>query len=237
MKVLIIVPAFNEGKNILNTVNEIKKINIENIFLDYVVINDGSTDSTKQVCEKNNINYIDLPINLGIGGAVQTGYKYAKNKNYDVAIQFDGDAQHDSTYLELLLEQINNGYDMAIGSRFIGNISKFKSTKSRRIGIKFLSFLIKIATGAKISDPTSGFRAVNKKIIEIFSCCYPVDYAETETNAMLAKLKYKIVEVPVNMRERKHGVSSISPIKSLYFAIKVPLSIIFTSIIYGGMKK
>lgn len=236
MKALIIIPAYNEEGNILNTVNEIDKIKIKDINLDYIVINDGSEDLTKQVCIDNCINFIDLPFNLGIGGAVQTGYKYAENNNYDIAIQFDGDTQHDANYVELLIEELKKGNDLVIGSRFINDISKFKSTKSRRLAIKFLSILIKLLTGENITDPTSGFRAANRDIIKLFSENYPHDYPESETNTMVAKLKYNISEIPVKMNERTHGKSSINSLKYIYFGIKVPLSIIFTSLIYGGKR-
>ncbi len=236
MKTLIIIPAYNEEYNILNTVNEIKKIKIKGINLDYIVINDGSKDLTKQVCIENNLNFIDLPFNLGIGCAVQTGYKYALNNDYDIAIQFDGDTQHDSNYIGLLIDELNKGNDLVIGSRFINDESSFKSTNSRRVAIKFLSILIKIVTGKTITDPTSGFRCANKKIIKLFSENYPHDYPESETNTMLAKLKYNISEIPVNMNERKHGISSINSFKYLYFGIKVPLAIIITSIIHGGKR-
>lgn len=236
MKVLVIIPAYNESGNILSTVESINKTKIKNIVLDYIVINDNSLDSTKDICIKNNINYIDLPINLGIGGAVQTGYKYAYNNDYDIAIQYDGDHQHDEKYIENLIEELNKGNDIVIGSRFISDLSEFKSTRSRRFAIRFLSYIIKLVSGKKIYDHTSGFRAVNRDIIKLFKEEYPIDYPESETNAMLAVRGYKISEIPVEMNERKHGKSSIHSIKYLYFAIKVPLAIIVTSIIYGGKK-
>ena len=178
MKTLVIVPAYNEENNIVNTINNLKK-SIKNI--DYVVINDGSTDNTKNVCIKNNINFIDLSINIGIGGAVQTGYKYAKKHNYDIAIQFDGDNQHNPKYINDLIKEIEDGNDLAIGSRYIKNIDTFKSTYVRRIGINFLSFLIKIVTGKKIYDVTSGFRACNKRLISFFADNYSIDYPEPDS--------------------------------------------------------
>ena len=166
MKVLMIIPAYNEELNIENTVKKIIKYNKESTNkIDYVIINDGSTDGTKQICEKNNYNVINLIHNLGIGGAVQTGYKYALENNYDVAIQFDGDGQHDENYIDSLVKEIDNGANFVIGSRFIADLSEFKSSSTRRMGIKILSMLIKICTGKKIYDPTSGFRAADKKVI------------------------------------------------------------------------
>ena len=168
MRVLIIIPAYNEEKNIKKTVNSIKKYDNN---LDYIVINDGSTDNTKQVLEENDINYIDLPFNLGIGAAVQTGYKYAYKNNYDVAIQFDGDGQHDITYVNKLIDCIKNGANMVVGSRYIDNISTFKSTAARQFGIKIISKFIKLLSGTTIKDVTSGFRAVDKTILNLF-CNY-----------------------------------------------------------------
>lgn len=232
MKVLMIIPAYNEAKNILKTIKSIKGTKIKGINLDYIVINDGSTDNTKNVCEDNKINYINLSTNLGIGGAVQTGYKYAYNNNYDIAIQFDGDGQHDSSYIENLIKEIDKGNDIVIGSRFIEDLSVFKSTYIRRMGIKFLSFLIKLCTAKKIYDPTSGFRACNKKIIKEFSIDYPCDYPEPDTIVTLIKKGYKISEIPVKMNERSEGKSSLNSniFKPIYYMIKVSLAIIMSSL-------
>ncbi len=230
MKVLVIIPAYNEEKNILKTVNSLKKVTLKKHTLDYIVINDGSTDNTKTVCVQNKINMIDLPFNLGIGGAVQTGYKYAYYHNYDVAVQFDGDGQHDALYIENLLEKIEEGNNIVIGSRFISELSAFKSTKMRRIGINFLSWLIKAVTGYKIYDPTSGFRATDKKIIELFANDYPSDYPEPDSIVTVIKKEYKVSEIPVKMNERENGTSSINFIKSIYYMIKVSLAIIIAAL-------
>ena len=211
--VLIIIPAYNEEKSILNVVSNIKKVKTNNYLIDYIIINDGSSDNTKKVCLDNKLNFIDLPSNLGIGGAVQTGYKYAYYKNYDIAIQIDGDNQHNPSYITNLCDEINNGYDLVIGSRFVENLSKFKSSFLRRVGINFLSNLIKICTGVKIYDVTSGFRACNKDIIEYFANNYPVDYPEPDSLVQVLKMKYKVREIPVVMHERKTGKSSINGFK------------------------
>lgn len=235
MKVLIIIPAYNESKNIENTVNKI--INLKEINgykIDYVVINDGSTDNTLEVCNKKKFNVINLINNLGIGGAVQTGYKYAYYNDYDIAIQFDGDGQHDEKYIFNLLKEIKNGNDLVIGSRFVKNLSKFKSTYSRQIGIKILSWFIKVFAGKKIYDPTSGFRAVNRDIIEYFAFNYPIEYPEPYTNAELIKLGYKVSEIPVEMHERKFGTSSISLSKSFYYMISVCMSIVMVGFMRRG---
>ena len=229
-KVLMIIPAYNEEGNILNTVNSIKKLKKDKDYkIDYVVINDGSIDNTLKTCIDNNINYISLVRNLGIGGAVQTGYKYAYYKGYDIAIQFDGDGQHDANYINNLIKEIDKGYNFVIGSRFVSELSDFKSTGGRRLGIKILSALIKICTGKKIYDVTSGFRAADKKIIREFANSYPLEYPEPETLAVLSKKGYKIKEIPVKMLERKHGKSSINLTKSLYYMFSVSISIIIAA--------
>lgn len=231
MKVLVIIPAYNEELNIEATVNKIidysKKSKNQ---LDYVIINDGSRDGTLEVCRKNNYKVISLIQNLGIGGAVQTGYKFAKNNDYDIAIQFDGDGHHDEKYIDKLVEEIEKGNDFVIGSRFIADIDTFKSTKLRRLGSKILSFFIKLCTGKKIYDPTSGFRAANKNVISLFSHNYPIEYPEPETIVKLLKNNFLISEIPVEMHERKFGVSSIKPLKSIYYMFSVTLAIIISSI-------
>lgn len=238
MKVLVIVPAYNEELNIVNTVNKIIKYSKKsNNEIDYIVINDGSSDNTKEICRKNKYNTINLIQNLGIGGAVQTGYKYALNNNYDVAIQFDGDGQHDENYIDDLVDEIKEGYDFVIGSRFISDLSKFKSSSTRRVGIKIISFLIKLCTGKKIYDPTSGFRAANKDVIKIFANHYPVEYPEPESTTELIKRGYKVTEIPVEMHEREFGTSSIKPLKSIYYMFSVSLSIIISSITKKDVKR
>lgn len=227
MKTLIIIPAYNEEKNIKSAVQEI--INLSNPQIDYIVVNDGSCDNTLEVLINNNFNYINLPTNLGIGGAVQTGYKYALYNNYDIAIQFDGDGQHNAEYIEQLIKEIENGHDLVIGSRFINNSYGFKSTKARRIGIKLLSGLINFFTKKIITDPTSGYRACNKNIIKLFSSDYPYDYPEPDTIVKVIKRNFSVKEIPVIMNERKEGKSSINIVRSIYYMFKVSLSIIISS--------
>lgn len=222
-KILIIIPAYNEEKNILNVCNSIKK---EKNY-DYLVINDGSTDNTQEILEKNNIEHITLINNLGIGGAVQTGYKYAYNNNYDIAIQFDGDGQHNAKYIEKIINPIiYDDVDMVIGSRFIKKIDTFKSTKTRRLGINIISFFIKLVTNKKIYDTTSGMRAINSKIIKEFANHYPVEYPEPVSTTEILKKGYKVKEISVEMQERKNGVSSIRTWKNVYYMLNVVLSII-----------
>lgn len=226
MKVIVIIPCYNEEDNILKTVKNLQEAN-KNV--DYIVINDGSIDNTREICIENNINMIDLPINLGIGGAVQTGYKYAFYNDYDVAIQLDGDNQHNPKYIENLIDEINKGNDMVIGSRYVTILSTFKSTAIRQMGIKFLSFLIKMVTGRKIYDVTSGYRACNKKLIKLFANNYPTDYPEPDSTTKVLKLGYKVSEIPVEMNERENGKSSIGFIDSIYYMIKVSLCILMQS--------
>ena len=226
MKVLVIIPAYNEEAIILKTVKNLKETNKD---IDYVIINDGSTDNTKEVCLKNNLNMIDLPINLGIGGAVQTGYKYAFYNNYDIAIQFDGDNQHNPKYISNLVTEINKGNNLVIGSRYVKELSEFKSSRVRQMGIKFLSSLIKIVTGKKIYDVTSGYRACDKELIKLFANNYPTDYPEPDSTTKVLKLGYKVSEIPVEMNEREKGKSSIGFIDSIYYMIKVSLCILMQS--------
>lgn len=237
MKVLVIIPAYNEELNIQNTVNKIVKYNKKSSNnIDYIIINDGSKDNTKEICIKNNYNVINLIHNLGIGGAVQTGYKYALYYGYDIAIQFDGDGQHDENYIDSLVNEIEKGNNFVIGSRFVSELSKFKSTGTRRMGIKILSFLIRLCAGKKIYDPTSGFRAADREVIKLFAERYPTEYPEPESTVELISKKFKVKEVPVEMHEREFGTSSIKPLKSIYYMFSVSISIIVASI-SGEMKK
>ena len=227
MKVLIIIPAYNEEKSIKKTVDNLQK---ENSEVDYIIINDCSTDKTKEICYENEFNVINLPVNLGIGGAVQTGYKYAYENGYDVAIQMDADGQHDPKYINAMVKEVENGNDLVIGSRFLKK-EGFQSTWVRRIGIKLYSKLIKIFTKKEIKDTTSGYRAAGKKVIELFSRSYPVDYPEPETDALIAKNGFKVKEISMEMKERDAGVSSITPIKSIYYAVKVGLAVTLACIV------
>ena len=227
MKKLIIIPAFNEKKKKKKTVTSIQKDAKE---FDYVIINDCSTDRTGKICEQKGYNVVNLPINLGIGGAVQTGYKYAYENGYDVAVQVDGDGQHDPEFLNKMAEYIEeNKVDMVIGSRFIEK-KGFQSSVTRRMGIKFFSVLIKLLTGSVITDPTSGLRMVGRNVMEIFAKDYPRDYPEPESVVAVLRKKLVVKEIPVIMHEREGGVSSISPKKSIYYMIKVTLAILIERI-------
>ena len=227
MKNIIIIPAYNESGNIENTIKDIKQ---NSKGFDYIIVNDCSTDNTLEICRENHFNYLNLPINLGIGGAVQAGYRYAYYHGYDTAVQFDGDGQHDASYLSALLEVLEKDEaDMAIGSRFIEN-EGFQSSAMRRMGIKFFTRLIKILTGKRITDPTSGMRMVNRKLIKEFTFSYPKDYPEPESVVTVMCRGYRAKEVPVKMRSRSEGESSISMSKSVYYMIKVSMAIIIARI-------
>ncbi|QSF30628.1 glycosyltransferase family 2 protein [Priestia megaterium] len=216
-RALIIIPAYNEEDNIKDTVSNVKYMN----NFDYIVVNDGSKDKTQEILDSNNFNHLDLPINLGIGGAMQTGYKYALKNDYDYAIQLDADGQHNPKDLAKLIDEIDiNHFDMVIGSRFIEK-TDYRGSLTRRVGIYYFYKLIHILTGKKVTDPTSGYRVVNKKIIKEFSNYYPQDYPEVEVVVDLAKKGYNIHETRVDMNSRQGGTSSITPLKSIYYMIKV----------------
>lgn len=227
MKKIIIIPAYNEEENIERTVNAIQR---SAQGFDYVIINDCSIDNTRKICEEKGFNIVNLPINLGIGGAVQTGYKYAYENGYDVAVQVDGDGQHDPEFLSTMAEYlIEHRVDMVIGSRFIEK-KGFQSSITRRMGIKIFSGLIKVLTGKTITDPTSGLRMIGRNVMEIFSQDYPRDYPEPESIVAVLRKNMKIEEIPVVMLERQGGVSSISPKKSIYYMVKVTLAILIERI-------
>ncbi len=229
-KILLIIPAYNEEKNIEKVYEGIVSYNEKNkIKYDVIVINDGSTDDTEIILKNNGIPHISLVNNLGIGGAVQTGYKYAQLKEYDIAVQFDGDGQHEVECVKDIVEPIvAEKYNMVIGSRFIDvNSSKFKSSGARRLGILIISFFMKLVTKNKIYDTTSGFRAVDKQLIYKFAKDYPSEYPEPVSTTQILCNGFKVKEVPVSMRERENGSSSIRSWKNFYYMFNVILSIIF----------
>ncbi|MDE6943358.1 MAG: glycosyltransferase family 2 protein, partial [Lachnospiraceae bacterium] len=200
IKVLIIIPAYNESESIEGVVRHLMSRTLK---YDYLIVNDGSTDHTLRICKEAGFSYLDLPINLGIGGAVQAGYVYAYKNAYDIAVQMDGDGQHDIAYLEDMLRPIlSDEADIVIGSRFLKK-EGFQSSYTRRIGIGILSFLIRLTTGKRIMDVTSGFRAVNRRFIEIYAKDYPTDYPEPEAIVTAIMHRGRVMEVPVRMRARE----------------------------------
>ena len=226
MKILVIIPAYNEEKSISKFIMDIYNQKIKD--LDILVINDASSDNTKFEAQKLGVNVVDLPINLGIGGAVQTGYIYAYNNNYDVAIQFDGDGQHMAKYLKDMIKTIiNENYDMVVGSRFINN-SNYKPSIYRKLGINFFSSLVSILGRKKVFDTTSGYRAVNNSVIKEFVEYYSKDYPEVETLSYIIRKGFKVKEIPVEINYRESGKSSITPLKSIYYMLKVTFATIIS---------
>ena len=237
-KVLLVIPSYNEEDNVLKNYQKILEYNKKyKTNYDVIIINDGSKDKTEEICIQNHIPHISLIHNLGIGGAVQTGYKYALEHNYDIAVQFDGDGQHDVRYVKNIIEPIlEEKANMVIGSRFIDKkASEFQSSKARRMGIRMISFFIKLVTGKKVYDTTSGFRAINRDLIKVFATDYPVEYPEPVSTVKVLKQGYSIEEVAVSMNERENGVSSIRTWKSVYYMINVIISILLVG--FGGRKK
>ena len=220
MKVLIIIPAYNEELNIEKTVNDVKN----NTEYDYVVINDCSKDNTKKVCEKNGFNMISLPVNYGLTSGIQIGMKYAYENNYDIAIQFDGDGQHQAKYLKDLVEKIEKeNCDIAIGSRF----EKEKKPHSMRmLGSNIIQFAIKLVTGKRITDPTSGMRAYNKKAIKEFITNTSLT-PEPDTIVYMIKKGLNVQEVQVEMKEREFGESYLNTFKSIEYMLSMMFSIVF----------
>lgn len=223
----IIIPAYNEEKNIGSFVEEIKSMNPE---MDVIIIDDCSTDRTREILVGLGLRVISLPSNLGIGGAVQTGFLFAVNKGYRVAIRMDGDGQHDPRYINVMCERIvEDKVNIVIGSRYIDR-KGYQSTWIRRVGSKIISLLIYFLCKAKITDPTSGYWAMDSKALKVFGYSYQQDYPEPE--AILSAITHglKIIEIPVEMRDRAFGKSTIDFKRSLYYMIKVSLSLLFAKI-------
>lgn len=222
--IILIVPAYNEEANIVHVIGSLRESGYA-----FVVINDGSTDATGALLDELNAPHVDLVENLGIGGAVQTGYKYALAHGYKIGIQFDGDGQHDVRYVDNLIQPLLNGEaDIAVGSRFAGNESEFKSSLARRAGITLLSFTLKAISGKTIKDVTSGFRAANERAMQLFARSYPADYPEPESLAYAFAHGLTAAEVPVAMHERSGGESSIAGLDTVYYMVKVSISILIS---------
>ncbi len=228
LKVALIIPCFNEEISIKPLIDEIAAIPLtDNFSISPIFINDCSTDNTKNVLLANNAILIDLPVNLGIGGAVQTGFKYALKHNFGIAIQLDGDGQHPPGELQKLIDPIiHQNADVVIGSRYLTK-EGFQSSRLRRTGINYFKWLNKKLVGVTIFDSTSGYRALNRKALKIVSNYYPDEYPEPEAIILYALNHLKITEVAVTMRERQGGRSSIRAYKTIYYMFKVTLGIIF----------
>ncbi len=220
MKILTVIPAFNEAENIRNVIRDLKEHFPESKF---VIINDGSTDETLSISESLGARVINLPYNLGIGGAVQTGFIIAEREGYDAVIQFDGDGQHMAREIKKILEQ-RGSTDILIGSRFLGS-DTYKMPFFRKLGARVFSLVMSRICKTKITDATSGFRVYGKRAVQLFSAHYPDDYPEVEALILALKKKLSIKEVPVSMRLRTGGKSSITPLRSIYYMIKVLLAV------------
>ena len=221
-KILIIIPAYNEEECLPGVMQDLRSHAPD---ADILVVDDGSRDRTAEVARQTGVKVASLPYNLGIGGAMQTGFQYARNNGYDIAIQFDGDGQHMAAEIEILLDPLQKGRaDIVIGSRFLKR-GDYRPSFFRRIGISIFSTVLSAIMGMPVTDTTSGFRAVNSRVIEFFARVYPEDYPEVESLVLLHRAGMTIAEVPVRMRDRTGGRSSITPIRSVYYMIKVLLAV------------
>lgn len=219
MQTLVVIPDFNERDSILNLVKE-----VESFGYDYLVINDCSTDDTPNILDDNNINHLDLPINLGLAGVTRVGFKYAHDNNYDCVVCIDGDGQHLPEYISPVIKEIEKGADYCVGSRFV---EYKKPWSSRMIGSRILTYLIKLKSGQRVSDPTSGMRALGKKVIAEFDKSMNY-HAEPDAVCHLIRKGFVVKEVQVEMKERETGVSYFhNPFKSIYFMLSSILSIVF----------
>ena len=220
---IAIVPAFNEEG--VDRGRRVGELLAYDPGLRVVVVDDGSTDRTAEVARASGAKVISLPFNLGIGGAVQTGFRYAWEQGFDVAVRADGDGQHDPAELDAILRPVlADEADVAVGSRFIGG-DGYRSSRSRRAGIRLLAWIVSALTRQRITDPTSGFQAANRLGIRLFAADYPHDYPEAEATVMVFKHRLRLQEVPVKMRARESGRSSITTVRSVYYMVKVVLAI------------
>jgi len=218
-----LVPAFNEEANVGRVIDEIRA---SDPSLDVVVVDDGSYDRTAEVAHAHGATVVRLPFNLGIGGAVQTGFRFAFEHGYDMAVRIDGDGQHDPSQLDRILAPVvADEADIAVGSRFAGDRDGYRSSRSRRVGIRLLAWVVSRIVGRRVTDTTSGFQALNRRAIELFAHDYPHDYPEVEATIMVSRHRLRSVEVPVSMRERVGGRSSITALRSVYYMVKVLLAI------------
>jgi glycosyltransferase involved in cell wall biosynthesis len=221
---IAVVPARNEEGAVGAVVAEIRAFDPQ---LDVVVLDDGSTDRTAEVARAAGAYVVRLPFNVGIGAAVQTGFKFALEHDYELAVRLDGDGQHDPTELPKLLEVIDRDEaDVVVGSRFVSGGDGHSGPRSRRIGIVFFARLVSALTRQRVTDTTSGFQALNRRGIAVFAADYPHDYPEVEATLMVHKHRLRLAEVPVTMRERAHGESSITTLRSIYYMFKVTLALL-----------
>jgi glycosyltransferase involved in cell wall biosynthesis len=219
-----IVPALNEAENIGRVIDELRAFDAG---LEIVVVDDGSLDGTAHAAAAKGARVLRLPFNLGIGGAVQTGFRFAFENDFDIAVRVDGDGQHDPAQLDRVLAPVLSGEaDIVVGSRFAAmGASGYRSSRTRRIGIRLLAGVVSRIVGQRVTDTTSGFQALNREGIALFARDYPHDYPEVEATVMVFRHRLRLVEVPVEMRERGGGRSSITALRSIYYMVKVLLAI------------
>jgi glycosyltransferase involved in cell wall biosynthesis len=221
-EILVIIPAYNEADTVGRV---IEKTQQHLPFADILVVNDGSSDSTSAISKQRGAMVLDLSYNLGIGGAMQTGYKFAYRMGYDIAVQCDADGQHHPAQIKKLVEALtNDGVDMVLGSRYLRK-KRFRSDVFRRLGVLIFSKVLSLIVGQRLTDTTSGFRAVNREVIKSFSTFYPGDYPEPEALVLLHREGFTMKEISVNMSSRKGGNSSINGLKPVYYMVKVILAI------------
>lgn len=218
-----IVPALNEEHAVAAVVAELRAFDPG---MDVVVVDDGSVDRTAAVASASGARVLRLPFNLGIGGAVQTGFRYAYEHGYDLAVRLDGDGQHDARQLGIVIEPVLRGEaDIVVGSRFAATGQGYRSSRARRVGIRLLAWVVSRIVGQRVTDTTSGFQALNREGIALFARDYPHDYPEVEATVMVFRHRLRLREVPVSMRERAGGRSSITALRSIYYMVKVLLAI------------
>jgi glycosyltransferase involved in cell wall biosynthesis len=217
-----VVPAYNEAESIASVIAEIREADLG---FDIVVVDDGSTDRTAQIAAQAGAHVVRLPYNLGIGGAVQTGYQYARDNDFQIAVQIDGDGQHDPKEVPKLLGPLlDDTADMVVGTRF-GDSEGYHGPRTRRLGIRIFALMVSLIVRQRVTDTTSGFRAINRRGIILFASDYPHDYPEVEATVLVFKHRLRMIEVPVSMRERAGGRSSITAVRSFYYMVKVSLAL------------
>ena len=220
-RVLLIIPAYNEASNLEQVIDEARA----NLGADIVVVDDGSIDATGEIALKKGVELLALPFNLGIGGAMQTGYRFARDGGYDIAVQLDGDGQHDASLVPQLIEPlIRNDCDLVVGSRYLIK-NNYSGPRSRRLGTAIFSRILSLLLRQRLTDATSGFRAANRNLIGQFALEYPRDYPEVEALLLVHMAHRRIREIPVTMRLREGGSSSINAIRSVYYMVKVLLAL------------